>query len=453
MLEAIAQRFQLTHWELRDKADLVVTRDLGRRVGEYLGFDAAEQTRIAAVISELARNALTYADGGLARFDVLLGVHEQALEVEVTDHGPGLETTRDESRYRHHPPRGLEAVRRVVDDFQLESRPEGGVRVRVLFRLPAEAEPLSREKLDELKERLLERRPVSALEELERQNRELLALADELHRRADQLRRINADLETSNRGVVALTEELDDKNRQLEAALSHQRRFLSVVSHEFRTPLHSILSVSQMLLEHLDGPLTEEQTKQVTIIRRNAHTLLHMVEDLLESARLERGELRLRVSRFNVQELCRDLMATLRPLVVGQVSLNVELPPKPPVMESDRYKVAQVLRNLLANAAKFTTKGAITLRVELPTADQVRFQVEDTGPGISLEANTTLFQPFGKTTDDGSIRGVGLGLWIVKQLVEVLGGEVAVESEPGRGTTFTVQLPLRFAALGQEARE
>jgi len=444
MLDPIAQRFEVARWDLRDKAGLVVARDLGRRVAGALGFDAAEQTRVAAVVSELVRNALTYANGGTVRFSALLGVGHQALEVEVSDHGPGLETTRDERRYRRHPPLGLETVQRVADDFQLESQPEGGVRVRAAFRLPPEADDLQPSRLTQIREQLLSHPPTSPLEELERQNRELLTLAEELQRQAVQLRQLNAELESSNRGVVALTEELNDKNRQLEDALTHQRRFLSIVSHEFRTPLHSILSVAQMLRERLDGPLTDEQAKQVTIIHRNARALLHLVEDLLESARLERGELRLHRSRFAVQELCRDLMATIRPLVLGQVKLNVELPRDPPVMESDRHKVTQVLRNLLANAVKFTTEGAVTLRVEQPTTDQVRFSVEDTGPGIPPEVKGALFQPFSPTVDKGPVRGVGLGLWIVRQLTEALGGEVAVESEPGRGSTFTVQLPLKL---------
>jgi signal transduction histidine kinase len=335
-----------------------------------------------------------------------------------------------------------------VDHFQVETGP-GGTRVLLGKLLPRAAAPLRPADLAGVAEALARTAPESPFEEIHRQNRELLRALDEERRRHDDLTRLNRELEDTNRGVVALYAELDDRVEQLRRANALRAQFTSYLSHEFRTPLDSIIALSGLLLSRVDGELTEEQEKQVGYVRRSARDLLGMVDDLLDTARMEAGQVPLRPRTFTVAELFAALRATLRPLLTSEaVRLVFAEGGQELTLHSDETRVSQILRNFIANALKFTERGEIRVGVGGPTPEgELTFSVSDTGVGISPADQAWIFEDF--TRVEGAVqrrvRGTGLGLALSRKLAEMLGGRVGVESTPGVGSTFHLTLPREYA--------
>src|SRR6185437_4177122 len=194
--------------------------------------------------------------------------------------------------------------------------------------------------------------------EAQRQNRELLWVLASSRRSGQQVEWLNSELEATNRGVMALYAELDDRAEDLKRVSEHKSRFLSDVSHELRTPMTSVLNLTRLLLDHADGPLTEEQERQVALIRHSVQTVTELVNDLLDIARIEAGHSTLRYRRFTVGELFAALRGICRPLLttdaVGLVFDDAESDTE---LDTDDARVAQILRNLLSNAIKFTERG------------------------------------------------------------------------------------------------
>jgi signal transduction histidine kinase/CheY-like chemotaxis protein len=274
--------------------------------------------------------------------------------------------------------------------------------------------------------------------ETERQQREL-------KRRADELSRLNRELQESARGVRSLHAELDEKNTSLMHAAEVKSRVVANVSHEFRTPLHSILGLSRLLLTSATGPLNGEQQKQVQFIRSSAESLSALVNDLLDLSKMDAGKAMLRPTRFLASDFLGALRGMMRPLlpVDSAVELRVEEPVQPLQLETDEAKVSQVLRNLVSNALKFTEAGHVTVSVEPGPDDTVSFRVSDTGIGIAPEHQQHIFEEFYQVEGprQRQVKGTGLGLALSRRLAEVLGGSLTVKSLPGVGTTFTLQVP------------
>lgn len=251
--------------------------------------------------------------------------------------------------------------------------------------------------------------------------------------------------------------ELAMKNKEVERANRLKSEFVANMSHELRTPLNSILALSQILLERLDGDLNEEQDKQVRIIERNGQNLLRLINDILDLSKIEAGRLDLIPSQFMLDELVNGVRSTIAPLVQDKgLELKVEIAPGVAVCYSDENKLKQILLNLLSNAVKFTERGMVAIRVQpgqmvRPAAGDasgpwVTIEVEDTGIGIAPEDQASVWEEFQQI--DGSLsrqyEGTGLGLAIVRRLVRLLGGEIALESTPGVGSTFRFSIPLRL---------
>jgi signal transduction histidine kinase/CheY-like chemotaxis protein len=274
--------------------------------------------------------------------------------------------------------------------------------------------------------------------ETERQQRELL-------RRASELMRLNRELEESNRGVRSLHAALDEKAESLQRASEVKSRVVANVSHEFRTPLHSILGLSKVLLNPLNGPLSGEQEKQVHFIRTSAEALYELVNDLLDLSKAEVGKSVLRHTRFKAGEFMTALRGMMRPLLPPetQVELIFPEPPEGLELETDEAKLSQVLRNLVSNAVKFTERGTITVSVAQGPQDSVCFTVKDTGIGIPPEYLERVFEEFVQvdTPLHKKVKGTGLGLPLARRLSEMMGGGLTVRSTPGQGSTFTVTVP------------
>ena len=259
---------------------------------------------------------------------------------------------------------------------------------------------------------------------------------------------LREELEETNQGVLALYAELDTQAEELRQASDLKSRFLSYMSHEFRTPLGSILSITSLLTDELDGPLSPEQHKQVAFVSTAARELTDMVDDLLDLAKIEAGRITISPAWFDMFDLFSALRGMFRPIVdVTAVDLIFEEPAGLPRLFTDDKKLAQILRNFISNSLKFTTRGEVRISARLEGQDRVRFAVSDTGIGIAAELHGTLFEDFAQIDSplQKRLRGTGLGLSLCKRFAALLGGTVGVESVPGAGSTFYVIIPLAIA--------
>jgi signal transduction histidine kinase/DNA-binding response OmpR family regulator len=447
--------------------DVVVARQRARQIAGMLGFDGQDQTRISTAVSEIARNAFRYASGGRAEFTIEGESSPQLLIVRITDQGPGIADLAHvlSGRYRSTTGMGLGLIgaHRLMDQVDVRTAKAKGTEILLKKILPIRAPLVTRTDLLRIAQELTAKPPSGPLEEMQQQNQELLRTLSELRERQEELVRLNRELEDTNRGVVALYAELDEKADHLRRADEMKSRFLSNMSHEFRTPLNSIRALSQILLDRLDGELTSEQEKQVGFIGKSAADLTTLVDDLLDLAKIEAGKTEVRPVEFSVANLFSALRGMLRPLLAGEeVKLLFDDVPDSLTMYSDEGKVSQILRNFISNAIKFTERGEVRVTAQ-PSDDgqSVIFSVADTGVGIASDHQALIFEEFTQVPNplQGRVKGTGLGLPLCRRLARLLGGDVAVESTPQIGSTFTAIVPVHFddrtlapaAALEREA--
>lgn len=441
--------------QVRGEQDVVRARQRARQVAEGLRFDLQGQTKFITAISEIVRNAFRYAGGGQVAFSLVPG-DAPAVEVVVSDGGGGIADLPAvlEGRYRSETGMGMGIVgaRRLMDRFDITSTTEQGTRIRMLKFIPMRSRHLVRDLLPEVTETLARSLPQDPIGEIEQQNQELLRVLDELRQRQEELLQVNRELEDTNRGVVALHAELDTQALALRRASHLKTRFLSHMTHEFRTPLNSIQALANLLLAGTDGDLNHEQAKQVTYIRRSCEQLGELVNDLLDLAKVEAGKVAVRPEEFAIEELFGALKGALRPLMTlrGTVRLEFDSASNLPPMYSDQGKIAQILRNLISNAFKFTHQGEV--RVFARELDgRVQIAVRDTGIGIAAEDQQRVFDEYTQVekAQSTAIIGTGLGLPLSRRLAELLGGRLRVESVPGSGSTFVLDLPLRYSGSSE----
>ena len=238
---------------------------------------------------------------------------------------------------------------------------------------------------------------------MERQNQELLKTLQELRARQEELALLNRELEDTNRGVVALYAELDERADYLRRASELKTKFLSNVSHEFRTPLNSIISLARMLMDKMDGELTAEQDKQVRYIESSARDLQEMVNDLLDLAKVEAGKIRIRAKTFEVHELFSALKGMLKPLLADNTSIDLifEEPVGLRPLHTDEGKVSQIVRNLISNALKFTPNGRVSVCARAVGDDRCTVLRWRTPASVLLPSIT---KPFSRSSARSRIR-------------------------------------------------
>jgi signal transduction histidine kinase/CheY-like chemotaxis protein len=429
--------------------DLVAARRRARQVARLLGFDDQDQTRIATVASEISRNALRYAGGGRIEFALLSDDDMQSLVMTVTDHGAGIENLDDilAGRYRSNTGMGLGLIgaRRLMDGFEIVTAPGKGTTVTMRKALPRAARRLTKPMIGSLADELARQKPDNPLEEIQQQNAELLAALAEVNDRRQELERLNQELEDTNRGVLALYAEIDEKAEHLRQADQLKTRFLSDMSHEFRTPVNAILALARLLEESVTE---EEGRKQLSLIMRAGDDLASLVNDLLDLAKIEAGKIEVRPAEFEVSNLFSALRGMLRPLLVNRsVSLVFDDPEDIPEMFTDEGKVSQILRNFMSNALKFTEAGEIRVSAQLAgDGTRVIFSVADTGIGIAPEDQQRIFEEFTQVDSplQRKIKGTGLGLPLTRKLAHLLGGEVRLESQLNLGSTFIAEIPVIY---------
>ncbi|MEU5887580.1 HAMP domain-containing protein [Streptomyces sp. NPDC047461] len=319
----------------------------------------------------------------------------------------------------------------------------------------------------ELTEQLRER---SA--ELENRQKALQSSNAELEEKAELLAQQNRDIEVKNTEIEEARQVLEERAEQLAVSMRYKSEFLANMSHELRTPLNSLLILAKLLADNADANLSPKQVEFAETIHGAGSDLLQLINDILDLSKVEAGKMDVSPTRIALVQLVDYVEATFRPLTAEKgLDLSVRVSPElPATLHTDEQRLLQVLRNLLSNAVKFTDSGAVELvirpagadvpmqiREQLletgslrdPDADLIAFSVTDTGIGIAASKMRVIFEAF-KQADGTTSRkygGTGLGLSISREIAQLLGGEIHAQSEPGRGSTFTLYLPLHPSEL------
>ena len=431
---------ELARLDVRDLAGVFAARQLGRGLAASLGLEQQDQIRVATALSEVSRSAVTLGRTAVIAF----GIDDAELLLTVTLDG-------------EPPAEGVAAAGRLMDKVTTN----GNV-VRMTKRRPPDVQP----DMKLVSAQLAAVLPPSALEELRRQNQDLISALEDLKQQKDQLLLLNAELqetnrgvmalygelsnelEQTNRGVVALYAELDETSERLRTASESKDRFWANISHELRTPLNSIIGLTRLLAEpSADGGLDPERLYQVELIRNSGSTLLALVNDLLDVAKAESGQLHVDPTNVDLPALFGRLRGLARPVAKGKpVEVIVSDDGAPGTILTDEVALTSILRNLLSNGIKYTDSGEVRLSARV-TGPRLEISVTDTGIGIPAGLHDHVFEEFYQVP--GVRRGgTGLGLPYARRLARILGGDLKLASEPGAGTTVLLDLPYQTPAVG-----
>jgi signal transduction histidine kinase/DNA-binding response OmpR family regulator len=295
-------------------------------------------------------------------------------------------------------------------------------------------------------------------ENLQAQQEELRVINEELEDKTRKLEDHKDSIEKQNRNLEQARSELEKKARELEITNRFKSEFLANMSHELRTPLNSLLLLSQSLMENKTGNLNEQQVQSASIIYNSGNDLLNLINDILDLSKIESGKMSIypaEVSIRGVEASIRDYFGHIAHEKGLQFEVNIDRN-VPDTIITDEQKLNQILRNVVSNAIKFTEKGGVYLRAFINSDDQgsISFSVRDTGIGIPPDKHEEIFQAFQQV--DGSISrrysGSGLGLSITRELVKMLGGNIAMTSEPEKGSEFIISIPLNIAGNRSEGQ-
>ena len=245
---------------------------------------------------------------------------------------------------------------------------------------------------------------------------------------------------------VRLMHEIGEKTRQLEVASRHKSEFLANMSHELRTPLNAVIGFSEVLRAKMVGEVNEKQAEYLDDIRESGEHLLSLINDILDLSKIEAGRMELELSRFDLPKAIAHTLTQVRARALRDgIELAKDIDPRLGEFQADERKVKQILLNLLSNAVKFTPRGGKVDVSVVSFEKKIEISVRDTGAGISPEDQPSLFEQFRQVGSDRSRKaeGTGLGLALAKRFVELHGGQIRVDSAPGKGSTFTVLLPIR----------
>jgi two-component system, sensor histidine kinase len=425
---------QVAQCPLTTESDLLIVRNTTKQLAVILGLSSPDQTRLVTAVSEVARNALLYAGGGKVNFELSEQIDNEFLQITVIDSGPGIANVGTilnlEAAVVSGANTSLTAVRRLVDYLEITTG-ESGTAVSLRKGLIGTA--LSRRDLEKWAQAFPPSAPDLILQELQQQNRDLVAALDE---------------------VQKVRAELEERSTQLTHANQLKAQFLANVSHEIRTPMNAVLGLTNILDKRLED---QEDRRLIGLLRQSASSLLNIINDILDLSKIDEGKLLISNQVFSLVNLIDDVANMFAAQAASrEIVLVVSLDPTlPQFVLSDENRIRQILVNLVGNAIKFSEHGEIKINTFLSWKNQnrvgVRIEVQDQGIGIESGDLDKLFKPFSQIDGTWNRRqtGTGLGLSICKRLAELLDGTIGVNSAVGVGSTFWIELP--FDSMDEQA--
>ena len=471
------------------EADVVAVRQRARRIAELLGFETQDQTRIATAVSEIARNAFSYAGGGRAEFALTGAADPQRLVIRMSDTGPGIGDIEAilAGRYKSTTGLGLGLIgaRRLMGGFTVESETGKGTTVALDKALPRRRPPISPPMLVEIARRLAAETTGEPLSEIRAQNQELLLSLDELQAKQEETNRLNDELESTNKGVVALYAELDRKAIELEGLNTTLEERVTTTIAERESALDALRQSQKMeVIGQLTGGIAHDFNNLLQIVTGNLEILARNLPE--EAGRLRRAAenamrgaqrcaaLTHRLLAFSrrqpldpkpidVNRLVAGMSDLLRRTLGEPIAIETVLAGGLWRVEADPNQLENALLNLAVNARDAMSGGGrLTIEtantrldeayaldnVEVTPGQYVALCVTDTGHGMSKTVLARVFEPFFTTKDVG--QGTGLGLSMVYGFVKQSGGHLKLYSEEGEGTTVKLYLPRRFGIVSDE---
>jgi signal transduction histidine kinase len=419
---------------IRRESDLPRVRDRVRLAARELGFDNVTQIKLATVASELTRNIYEYAQAGSINVVLIERGERRGLELVCEDQGPGIENIEQILSGRFESTtglgKGIAGSQRLMDEFRVQTATGQGTRIEAVKWFDDYQRALR--PVDEIRKLFFSASEESMIEELQAQNSELVRVLGELTRSRRELERANRDLQEAN-----------EKLRHVDEMKS---RFISTIAHEVRTPLNALTGLLMVLTRDKTDPLTPRQQETVGRLEKSVQMLIRLVNDLLDLSRLQARRMQIKLQEFNAAELLDSIAAGLKQTASDKgVELRLEAESDLPIILSDPTKVAQVVTNFASNAIKFTPSGGeVVIRASRDAGEMWRVEVTDTGMGIAEDQIPLIFEEFQQVniSNPHHSGGTGLGLPISKRLVELLGGRIKVQSEPGAGSTFAAIWPI-----------
>ena len=447
------RRLPLLTVALRRENDLLLARQRSRQITQLLGFSTGNSTRITTALAEIARNAFGYGGGGTVGFFIVgEKAGEQSLLVEVVDQGPGIANLDAilDGKYGSETGMGIGITgsRALMDEFTIETS-TSGTKVTMAKRLPRTAGRIGGVEIARLTDSLAARDDGSPFGELQLQNQELLTALDEITKREAEVSRLSlvADEARSRAEAAQLV---------AERAVAVQERFMALTTHEFRTPLNSMLGYLELLDMELQQVLTEKQTAYFQRLQRACKHLVGVTNDFLDMSKGESGQLTVARHSGAARLVISEAAALVAPQAAArQVEITLTEATEKIMYLGDVDRVRQVLINVLGNAVSFTPAGGI-IRVSAfiekspPAGSALEggpwcvFRVEDSGPGIPADKVAHVFDPFVQVAsgDQGGRKGTGLGLTVSRQLALLMGGDLIAEGSNGirGGAAFSLYL-------------
>ena len=438
---------------IRRDQDVLFVRQRARDVSAFFGFPLGDTTRITTALSEVARNALEYAGGGMATFALETGVSDRELVISVTDNGPGIPEADADGiqglRSGSGMGIGISGSRKLMDRFSIARKNGSGTIVTMAKRLPPSAPRLGPADITRLTTQLASANQVTPLGELQEQNQVLLTTIDELERRQAEIERLSAVAE-------AARQRAEEAQEVAERSMVVRQRFMALTTHELRSPLNGIIGYLELLDMELGASLTEKQADYFKRLQRASKHLLGITNDFLDMAQGDAGRLSVEHHPGAARQVMAEAAALVAPQAAARgVELVLSETSERVLYSGDVARVRQVLTNLLGNAVSFSPRGE-TVRA-IASRDSVGWpgapspggpwcvsRVVDRGPGIPPDKLTHVFEPFVQLSSDGqsSRKGSGLGLTVSRQLAVLMGGELTVQSAgEGAGAAFSLWLP------------